>query len=557
MLISPLGPAPDEDAPSSGGGGTTSSSGGSSGFDEGGSAGQAGDGVTASGGRSGQGGGVASAGAAGDSSGGANDGACETNADCSRAGFDEPYRCLPDHTCVALKSPECPLVIGEANQPHAVFVGGYATREGATGLTGSTEASIYELALDEFNGERIGGLPNGPGGVSRPLVMVVCDNASAYLDASLKHLTESVQVPAVLAAVDTGQLLRAFELSPNTFFLSPYGGSHELSIEPDQGMIWSMLGQPSDFDAIYAATLARLERFIRASSTTEVLRVATIQTDDAFSNELAEAVLSKLDFNQKSVSANLADGNYLGRVIKASEFADKLGELVADVVAFQPHVVISLANELFVINAGILPKLESDWGLGVARPYYLLSPKNTDLLESTVGKTVTLQLTRDAQANQRYLALGAAPAENRDLYNQFQLRLRNRFPTAHSDAENIYDAAYFLTYSLYAAGSLARIDGQDVARGMSRLVSSDVRAEYRVGPEDISAAFVALSRPTADIRLVGTLGPPDFDTSAGVRVESGSVTCFDGTGRAHYHVLRYDRPTGQLQGDFSTCYAGF
>jgi hypothetical protein len=391
--------------------------------------------------------------------------------------------------------------------------------------------------------------------------MIACDNNPDLLESSLRHLTDQVQVPAILAALDTGQLLKAHEFRPQTFFLSPYGGSRELSIAQDQGLIWSMLGQPSDFDAIYAALLARVETFVAAGQAPFALKVATIQTDDAFSSELATAVLERLRFNDKSVLENRSDGNYLGRLVHVDQFAPDIDQVVADISEFKPHVIVSLANELFIVKSGILPRIEDAWGLindDPPRPFYLLSPKNVDTIKDTVGAEIERQLKNGSSlAYQRFLAIGAAPALDRDLYNSFEVSLLNAFPSAHPEAENYYDAAYFLTYSLYAAGSVAKLSGLDVARGMQRLVHNEEQLSYNVGPTDIPDVFAALGRPGIDIRLNGTLGPPDFDLSAGVRIESGSVSCFDSGGKVHYHALRYERSSATLVGDFSPCYAGF
>src|SRR5262249_39197627 len=50
---------------------------------------------------------------------------CTTNDECiQKFGLDDPlsYRCRPsDHTCAKLKTEACPLVIGEAANPNAIF----------------------------------------------------------------------------------------------------------------------------------------------------------------------------------------------------------------------------------------------------------------------------------------------------------------------------------------------------------------------------------------------------------------------------------------------------
>jgi hypothetical protein len=65
-----------------------------------------------------------------------------------------------------------------------------------------------------------------------------------------------------------------------------------------------------------------------------------------------------------------------------------------------------------------------------------------------------------------------------------------------------------------------------------------------VGTADISKALNALQ--LGNIRLDGTLGPPNFDDNGG-RKTPGSVWCVDSANQFRTDVLTYDEATGELE----------
>lgn len=69
----------------------------------------------------------------------------------------------------------------------------------------------------------------------------------------------------------------------------------------------------------------------------------------------------------------------------------------------------------------------------------------------------------------------------------------------------------------------------------------------------------ALSTSSAGVTFVGALGPPDIDPATGTWQSVGAVYCYPpavGSIAPSYDVLRYNRSTGNLDGDFS-CFVGF
>ena len=546
LVVSPLHDPPEHEPGPSGGTGAQSQGG------------QAGAGDTGSvGGTSGTGG---SAG-----SGGADPDACTSNEQCVELGGGEPYRCRPsDQRCAALKTNECPLAYGDAADPNAIFFGAFAPlRDDRPEL--NTLVWSHRLALDELSGDNVGGLPGGPGGARRPLVMIVCNNESSVVEEAVRHLDEDVEVPAILATLLPGDLRRVFELprERQLFFLSPVAATRTLVDYDDDDLIWAMLGQPSDLAPAYSQLLGLLEDYIhneRPDTETRPLKVVLVTTTDAFNDELKNFVEPALRFNNTSATTNRNNGNYLS--ISVDHEAPVPAETAAEIFEFGPDIVISVAGEPFSQVNGIAQIIELDWDRFVfdkERPFYILSPFNAGNLDP-IQDLIEVEAWGDTQidpfAYRRFVGVSVAGAANRTLQNEYASRLLTRFEDALTDTGNYYDATYFLAYAMYGAGSVDPLTGPDIARGMRRLLEGQ---QHSVGPVDIAAVFEALGSDGVTIALDGTLGPPDFDTESGIKYSVGSVFCFadnEPIATLHTDVLRYNRVGGNFEGEFP-CFTGF
>ncbi|HEY3669003.1 MAG TPA: hypothetical protein VGL19_23560 [Polyangiaceae bacterium] len=503
--------------------------------------------------------GMAGAPDAGAPSGG-NTAGCRTNQDCVANSAGEPYLCRPaDHSCVALKTEECPLAYGTASDPNAIFIGAFATLDVSVP---DDNAIVWaqRLALDELSGDANGGLPGGPNGKRRPLVMVVCNNSAETVDTGLSHLADDLRVPAVLATLKPGDLRRGFDAhrDRDIFYLSPTGATRTLVDTDDHGLIWNILGQPSDLAPTYARLLSLAEAYVKAQrSLTRPVRVALVTTNEAFDSDLASFVEPVLTFNGKNINVNTDAGNYAGFTVNTSDPQPE--NWAQQIIAFHPDIVISTASETFSQKSGLLETLESDWNesnLTAPRPFYILSPYNAGDLSSVHTLMDSLiQGGVDATPNRRFVTVSIAGPADLTLQNQFATRLRTEFKDAYPNSGNYYDAFYFLAYAMYAAGS-APLTGSTIAAAMRRLIDGKA---IDVGPANIAASFQALSKADASIELDGTLGPPNFDLASGVRHDQGSVLCFkldSGALSLETDVLRYDTQLGQFQGTFP-CFDGF
>lgn len=472
------------------------------------------------------------AGVAGDSSvtGDSSSKSCQSNADCAAQNDGEPYRCvMPQRQCVPLKSPECQLVYDGKDgkdyaNPNAIFIGAFAAYGSKPGE--SADIQNYRLGLAELSGRTVGGLP-GPNNASRPLVLVACDTADANPDRAqivsrgLDHLVNEVHVPGLIAALQDDDLINDFPTygySTGTFFLSPFGANERLEKFIDRDLLWHMLGLPAQMAPGYAVLLRTLETRIHAAQSIPAIRVVLVSSDEAFTTELTQAVIDTLQFNNGDVTANRDNGYYKSFSLTRDSNVD---DVLNEIANFHPHVVISVAGEVF--TSKMIVPLETSLGVSEGT-YFVLSPYNVGALQKSVVPLLNTTIqSPDTKANKRYFAVNAAGAEDPTLYNDYLRALKHAFPNALEGTENYYDAFYFLAYAIHAGNPLGTADGADVARGMKQL--TDGTTEYSIGSADVSGIYSALLVPGTHIRLNGTLGPPDFAAS-GVRKSTPGILCF-------------------------------
>jgi hypothetical protein len=434
-------------------------------------------------------------------------------------------------------------VLGRFDHANAFFIGAFASfrpnRAGADDMTWN-----YQLAINEFNAGHIGGLP-GPNG-QRPLAAVVCNGGTptdgsdrrARVLKGAAHLTETLRVQAVIAALESGDLLETFDLygaQKGVFFLTPAQATRAMLSVAGQNLLWHMLGLPADLAPTYAALLTELEEHVKALRALTSVKVALITTDEAADADLESAADDLLRFNGQNLEANRGQGLFMDVRLPTTSTAQRLAEVAQTVVDFRPDIVISMADPLFSIwitnifpQGGVLPQIEAGWGVG-ARPYYILSPSNYRDVESSIFSMIDVitEVTRETDMHKRFVGVNVAGSEDGTLYNDYLRRLRDHEPIARAGQENFYDAVYFTAYAIHAAGPKQPLLGSDFDFGMSRLISGG--REFKVGPDDILATFEELGKrePEGRIRLVGTLGPPRFNGSFGVRVDTGAVYCFE------------------------------
>jgi hypothetical protein len=483
---------------------------------------------------------------------------CKTNADCEADSGGQPYQCdQSSHVCTKLKTEVCPLVIGSENvfDPNAIVLGGFAPLTN-TNVARNPVVYAHQLALEELSGDNIGGLPDGPDGARRPLVMVVCYNQDERVLEALDHLIDTLHVPAISATLKPGDLRRAYEdhADDDVFFLSPVSVTESVATLDDHDKVWNMLGQPADYVSTYAALLPRVEaqaRRVHELADQTPTKLAMVTTPDAFDSELANKLAAALRFNHKSITENQKAKNYQ-LVSLASTDPVGIAAQVDQMTKFRPHVIVSAASEVVTMVEGVIDQVEARWddlgsADGQSRPLYILSPFNAGDLKHVVMQLGSFSKFEGSETiNELFTGVSIAGPEDTSAQFDYQARLGAKFGDVFSDTANYYDATYLLAYAIYAAGVDEPLTGSRIAQGMQRLITGETMA---IGPEQILDTFAALSAGDS-LELQSTLGPPSFDAESGVRQIDGSVFCFNISGEeitVSQDTYRFDRALGELR----------
>ncbi|HEY2515392.1 MAG TPA: hypothetical protein VGI39_31205 [Polyangiaceae bacterium] len=489
----------------------------------------------------------------------ADAGGCVSNTQCVADNLGEPYACLKKgDPCVALKTEECPIVMGNYNDDNALYVGAFLNLPAASPLSQMSALNV-QLAVNEINGS-VGGLPGGPLGKLRPLATVACRNDPTLLDAAAAHLMNDVHAPGVIANLASADLKNFFvnyALPNSAFVINPGFADNTLTSLTTAGLLWHVIGDIRDVAPAYRPLVTRTETYLRAGGATGDLKVAMLVTNRYAEQSIADTVTPLLQWNGKSVTDN--GSNFFTTSVPSltdTPNAD-YSTINSSIVSFQPDIIISIAREELVYK--IMPVVEASWPAGARRPMYILPNAvsgNLDLL-----KYLGIDDTNDSSETKRTRQVGVAPASALDttMYDQFMIRFRTANPQFQNAGgfENFYDSAYLLAYAMYGAGSVPALTGPDIARGMQKTVTGSTVVD--IGPTHLADGFAALAAG-GSISMNGTMGPSsDFDPGVGARRGNGSVYCVNRASGALsflYDVLRYDTTNAVLHGTFP-CFTGF
>jgi hypothetical protein len=491
---------------------------------------------------------------------------CKTNKDCIDAHEGEPYVCRED-ACVPLTLQEhCPYVIaGTEDNPteyltrpgKPIIFGAYVPID-ASNPEGHAYTLNYRFALEEFMQGTLGGV----GTPARPFVMVLCQSTKPDLTASVAHLVDTVQVPAILASLPSADLAAVFNdvstRERKVFLLGPFEADSTLTALDDGGRIWHMLGPVTDLVPTYVPLFQLAEEYvhrqIKKVQPRPPLKVAVINTDLTYSLDLANALPSKVSINGQLLNAKENKDYYHRIQVKAvgktePDTSGVIGELSA---AGSADIVVSLGGGEFI--EPVLTAIQSA-RTTADTPFYILSPRHAfdERLSSTAYYASNKNGMGMTFVDKVSAGVNYASVEDSSLYDQYLENIQARFPGEDGleSRENLYDAAYFMLYSLAAASftvdtadASIDFDGDDVANGMKALVNGSKAATVGLGDDgEMIISVLTTLRTGGKVKLSGTLGPPDFNPLTGARNSPGSVWCISRPGAVptvKFDMLRLD-----------------
>jgi branched-chain amino acid transport system substrate-binding protein len=356
------------------------------------------------------------------------------------------------------------------------------------------------------------------------------------------HLIETVGVPAIIGPAFSGVTIKtaqAHAIPAGVMIVSPTATSPTITGLADENLVWRTISS----DALQAVPLAdlvsQLEVRIRADlalDPADAVRLAMTVKQDAYGLGLADAVTPLIMLNGQPLT-----GDNAMNVLRA-EYADPeedpnvdYAPVVADVVAFAPHIVMSLGTSEVVTR--ILTGVEQDWPMMAPPAYYLFPDGGASVtdLDAAIGTDDALRLR----------ILGTAPGRRGEKFAPFESRYVARFGgSPEIFAENGYDAAWVVAY---AAAAAAETTGKAMAAGIARLLQGTAVA---VGPDLAGMGFGELAAGNA-IDLDGISSTLGFDEAGDLEMDI-DIWCL-GRGTSSELVLNssgqyYDAAAGALQG---------
>jgi len=501
-------------------------------------------------------------GGGGGEGGGGGNAECTTNSDCIEATYGSPFICR-EGSCIGLKSfpheEQCPWVLGlgedlaNLRKPDPIIIGAYAP----IGLNPAADPVVqnYEFAINQMNNGSNGGISGGSGGSKRPFIAVVCKaidtDSEADPDASMDHLVNTLEVPAIISALNAPELEETFSTighPKNVFFMSPLDADTNLTFLDDDGLLWHMLSEGRDLAPGYLALVPEVEEWLRLErglTPTDPIKLALVDANDQFLIDISNEVAAGLEYNDGLTAVqNEANGHFTRIRTESAGFGDPtvVASALEQLLYFAPDVIVSLGSHE---SLQLIRDLEINWAPTLGpKPFYLVSPAvfGAPDLTSTAGVP--------PEAHSRMLGVNFAAAEDSTLYDAYLSELKSIYGNKANleGKENFYDAAFFVMYAIAAVGNAPRLTGKEVAGGMLRLINPDSGAEpIRMGTEDIPKGLLTLSMGF-DIALMGTLGPPTFNQATGARTGIPSIYCVDPQKNRIEDALGYDPDTGRLTG---------
>lgn len=466
----------------------------------------------------------------------AGEASCLTHEECIQANGGRPAICpTPGASrCVNIASDVCDQVEGNYKDPNAIFWGFLHDKTAPLNNVASLSVGAYNqvmLAFQEFSSNLVGaGLPGGPAGARRPLVMVTCDGkgSDSRRQSAAEHLVGTLNAPLLLTVVDdTAKLVQQrigtladpplhLSLTSGDFLRQALAGTGNLEV------LFQVFSPQQKTAVGHGLKTPDLEASLRGAGLVEPTRVAMVVSGNPLYQRAAELYTQTAVFNGLKATAN--GSNFLRVDYPHPNVTPNIDwvSVVAPVVAQRPHIVVFEGSGEAMRS--MIPTLEASWG-GAWKPRYLVDSGNGPGAGDLVAGNDDLR---------RRVVVSAQFNNPTDVPRSDAIRakLAAAYPVGNFNTLLVYDAFYGLNYAVVAAGppSSGTLRGRDVTRGLQRIKTGQ---NYWTGPGDMAVAMAALSTGNT-INLQGTWHTITWDLATGVpvfdRLAYGCVTRSASTG---------------------------
>lgn len=465
---------------------------------------------------------------------------CTTNAGCTAA-LGAPAICRQDqHRCVVLETEHCEVLAeeGDVEDEQTLWIGAMYPVSEAGSEYGAEAKKCIELARRDFV-ELSGGLPSiEPGGRSRPIGVVFCDDTRDY-EESAAHLVDEVGVPAILGFSRSKEVLdlaREHFVPKGVLALASNTAAMLSSIPHPAGEERLVYRMTTSATMIAPPAIAFVRSILEPSlrgpggevGEEGTLRVAIVRTSNASGTSHSDALFSELArtrgaLGREEIRHFIVEDTVEGRPAQVEQPA-------AELIAFAPHIVLDGGAYSLVLSA-----IEAGWADG-PRPRYVYGGASPEILLAVQREHPTF--------SSRFFTIAAQESPTSA---KVQAHYHAAFGSGEDPREispTPYDAFYVLAYAALALGD-EPVSGRALARAIRRLVPPGEPVE--VGPAGIYPALNVLAAG-GSIDLQGTLTNLDFDPVTGDPAADFAMFCLrDGPGLFESDT-RYDAASGSIIG---------
>jgi serine/threonine-protein kinase len=449
---------------------------------------------------------------------------CSTNAQCVEQHGGAPFLCKKDDgVCVSLASEDCTVHAerDDLASEDTVWFGGLVPRKVQPWKAmGDGDANGVELARLDFAATTGSKGAQATLGKIRRFGVVSCDDTD-NAERAVRHLVDDVHVPAIIGFYSAPELIDVVPILAKGEVLAVVSMTNNPVLttlptrEGGPRMVWRTTNSNAQAaDAVGVLVPELLEKELRAIpgavTKQRPLRVALVRAKARAQWLVSDAIFAKLRFNGRSAVENGSD--YREIVFDAGAQDGGAATVVADLVAFAPHVVI-FDGGAAVAKHVVFP-VEEAWQAGV--PY---RPRWVALTALPVE--VFAFVGTNAERRRRFWALTNTSAFETNA--RFVQHYNEAFspPVTRSTAPNAsYDAFYLLAFASWTIDG--PVTGPALARAFARLVPPGT--PLQVGTSHIFDAFAALRRGEK-LDLQGATGPLDFDLATGEARVDQDILC--------------------------------
>jgi branched-chain amino acid transport system substrate-binding protein len=451
-------------------------------------------------------------------------GGCVSNEQCVEDNDQLPFMCRnPGEACVSLLSDSCTRVFGDFTDENAIVMGYMGPFDGPFKFIGDDQIPILEMFESEIDTFAQGGLPGGPNGARRPIVIVACDESQAA-EESVNHLVDDIEVPIIVGPTFSTPLLdlAAKIVETGTFVLSPTASSPLLLDIQDEGLIWTVDPNTVDIIPAFATTFPDTEQAARLDQAVPMgtdIKVVHTVSGDSVTQSTAGLITAALSFNGKSAFDNGTNYRRLDYGDPTETTVD-YAPLIVEILSELPNIVILQGQA--EIYQDIMAPVEDNWPMGTPKPYWATFEKQIPQLEEIAEMYAdTLLRLRGI----RYFRDFGHPN-----YQAFAIRYQSAHPMGISPPvfqERMYDALYLAAYAATAIGTTGNtnLTGSQFAQALPLL--DDGGQAINVGPDSFQDGLNLLQTDNAGMGFVGTTGPVQFDDLTGSTKGTYEIWCMN------------------------------